>query len=141
MSSQDDVRVAAENVQDAFSVIDPSKITTKIKLHLLPHIPDDACALGPLVGVGTETFESYNSVFRACSVFSNHLAPSRDIAFCLADQESTKHQLTGGYCPSNDGIWTAAGAGVRELVQSHAILQSLFGTQDATSMPGNIIFI
>lgn len=131
------MRIAAENVQDAFSVIDPSKITTKIKMHLLPHIPEDARAIGPLVGVGTETFESFNSVFHSCSVFSNHLAPSHDIAFRLAAQESTKHQLTGGYSPSIDGTWTTAGAGVQELFKSHAILHSLFGVmQSRVSLPG-----
>lgn len=129
---QADLKIAAANVQDAFAVIDPSKIVTKIKLHLLPHIPDDARSLGPLVGAATETFEAFNSVFRAASVFSNHLAPSRDIAYRLADQESTKHHLGGGLWPSADGSWSTAGAGVLDLIQDQPVLCSMVGCTAAT---------
>ncbi|KAJ7821065.1 hypothetical protein B0H13DRAFT_1510864, partial [Mycena leptocephala] len=69
---------------------------TKIKLHLLAHIDEDTVEFGPLVGAATEIFESFNSIFRYCSILSNHLAPSRDIAVQLGDQEGLKHRLTGG---------------------------------------------
>ncbi|KAJ7715282.1 hypothetical protein B0H14DRAFT_3901589 [Mycena olivaceomarginata] len=42
------VRIAAGNVLDAFAVVDPTKIITKIKLHLLAHLPEDITAFGPL---------------------------------------------------------------------------------------------
>ncbi|KAE9400411.1 hypothetical protein BT96DRAFT_993099 [Gymnopus androsaceus JB14] len=123
-----DIEIAADNVLDSFAVVDASKIISKIKLHLLAQIPDDTRALGPMVGVATETFESFNSVFRIGSIFSNHLAPSRNIAHRLADQESTKHQLSGGLSPMPGGTWCAAGAGVLQLFHSHPILQSLLGS-------------
>ncbi|KAJ7443778.1 hypothetical protein B0H11DRAFT_1609174, partial [Mycena galericulata] len=68
----------------------------KNKLHILAHIKADVLRHGPLVGVATEGFESFNGVFHFCSILSNHLAPSRDIARQLAKQEGLKHRLTGG---------------------------------------------
>ncbi|KAJ6494368.1 hypothetical protein C8R45DRAFT_771753, partial [Mycena sanguinolenta] len=53
---------------------------TKIKYHLLTHTDEGVIQFGPLIGVATENFESFNGVFRFCSILSNHLAPSRDIA-------------------------------------------------------------
>ncbi len=94
---QDDVDVAVANVLDLFAEIDPMKMVEKIKLHLLVHIREDIVRFGPLIGVCSESFECFNAVFRHCSILSNHLAPSRDIALQLAEQETHKHQLTGGW--------------------------------------------
>jgi hypothetical protein len=87
---QQDIEVTVENVLDLFIVIDPKRIMDKVKLHLLVHIHQDVLQFGPLVGVATEIFECFNAVFRMCSIMSNHLAPSRDIAHQLADQEGMK---------------------------------------------------
>ncbi|KAJ7327989.1 hypothetical protein DFH08DRAFT_916737 [Mycena albidolilacea] len=92
-----DLLVAAGNVLYAFAVLDPTKILSKIKLHLLAHLGEDVAAFGPLIGVMTEAFECFNAIFRFCSILSNHRAPSRDIALQLADQEGLKHRLTGGW--------------------------------------------
>lgn len=78
-------------------MIDPSKIITKIKFHLLVHIDEDAVEFDPLIGVMTEIFECFNAIFRYCSILSNHLAPSRDIAKQLGDHDGLKHRLTGSY--------------------------------------------
>jgi hypothetical protein len=116
------------NVLDAIAKIDPSKIMTKIKYHLLAHIDLDALEFGPLIGVATEIFESFNAVFRYCSIYSNHLAPSRDIAIQLGRQETVKHQLTGGrWLAKSSGDWQVAGAGVRHFIEKHPILQRLVG--------------
>ena len=124
---QSDVEVAAANVLDLFAMIDPSKMTSKLKLHLLVHLRADILRFGPLVGVATEVFECFNAIFRYCSIFSNHLAPSRDIAFQLASQEVLKHQLTGGWWLTADGKWERPGSSVRNFIHAHPTLQALVG--------------
>ncbi|KAJ7144252.1 hypothetical protein C8R44DRAFT_827441 [Mycena epipterygia] len=119
-----DLKVAVANVLDIFATIDPSKI----KYHLLVHTDDDVVQFDPLIGLATELFESFNGVFRYCSILSNHLAPSRDIARQLADQEGLKHHLTGGWWLSSvDEKWECAGPGVRHFMTEHPVLQKLVG--------------
>lgn len=128
---QHDLKVAVANVLDIFGTIDPSKIISKVKYHLLVHAGEDVAEFGPLVGVITEVFESFNTVFRHCSVLSNHLAPSRDIARQLADQEGLKHRLTGGWWSSSrDETSQRAGSGVRDFLEKHPVLQKLLGWTD-----------
>ncbi|THU81725.1 hypothetical protein K435DRAFT_823377 [Dendrothele bispora CBS 962.96] len=123
-----DVDTAAANVQDAFALIDPTKIIRKIKLHLLSHLSEDIRAFGSLIGVATEVFESFNAVFRFCSVLSNHQAPSRDIARQLGDQESLKHRLMGGtWFDDTAKEWTQSGASVCSLMKNHRFLRNMLG--------------
>ncbi|KAF8147962.1 hypothetical protein K438DRAFT_1625825, partial [Mycena galopus ATCC 62051] len=125
---QKDLKIAVANVLDIIAQIDTSKIMTKIKYHLLAHIDLDAIRLGPLIGVATEIFESFNAVFRFCSIYSNHLAPSRDIAIPLGQQETVKHQLTEGrWLAKSTGDWQVPGAGVRNFIEKHPILRRLVG--------------
>ncbi|KAJ7294000.1 hypothetical protein C8J57DRAFT_1704630 [Mycena rebaudengoi] len=134
-----DIRIAAGNVMDAFAVVDPTKIISKIKLHLLPHLEEDVIEFGPLIGVMTEIFECFNAIFRFCSILSNHLAPSRDIALQLADQEGLKHRLTGGWWPTPEGEWERAGPGVRAFIHTRPVLQKLVGwTVNTPAVPGSI---
>lgn len=119
-------------------MIDPSKITSKIKLHLLVHLKEDILRFGPLVGVATEVFERYNAIFRYCSIFSNHLAPSRDIAFQLAGQETLKHRLTGGWWPKADGEWEQPGPSVRNFIHDHPTLQAVVGWTSAEPLVSGI---
>ncbi|KAJ6605149.1 hypothetical protein B0H10DRAFT_2311807 [Mycena sp. CBHHK59/15] len=73
-------------------------------------------------------YRSFNAVFRYCSIYSNHLAPSRDIAIQFGRQETVKHQLTGGrWMSKSTGDWHAAGPGVRHFIEKHPILQRLVG--------------
>jgi hypothetical protein len=132
---QVDVQIAAANVLDLFATINPSKMTSKLKLHLLVHLQADIRRFGPLVGVATEVFECFNAVFRYCSIYSNHLAPSRDIAFQLASQESLKHRLTGGWWQTVDGEWERPGLSVRNFIHDHATLQALVGWTSTKPLP------
>ncbi|KAF8918454.1 hypothetical protein CPB85DRAFT_1468926 [Mucidula mucida] len=122
-----DIKVAVANVLDTFAKLDPSKMITKIKLHLLAHIPDDITSFGPLVGVATEIYECFNAVFRYCSILSNHLAPSRNIALQLADQEGLKHRLIGGWWQDEKGEWIRAGDGVCQYMCEQPVLRKLLG--------------
>ncbi|KDQ20410.1 hypothetical protein BOTBODRAFT_183201 [Botryobasidium botryosum FD-172 SS1] len=135
-----DTKVAIANVLDIFALIDPSKITAKIKLHLLEHIIGDSIEFGPIVGSSTEVFESYNGVFRLCSIFSNRLAPSRDIAIKLGDQESMKQRLMGGWwMSSQSGEWAQCGAGIRDFLRQHPLLQSHLGwSPPEVLIPGTV---
>ncbi|KAI0682322.1 hypothetical protein BC835DRAFT_1424616 [Cytidiella melzeri] len=128
----DDVDVAVGNVLDLFAEIDPLKIIQKLKLHLQLHAREDILRFGPLVGVCTEGFECYNAVFRFCSILSNHLAPSRDIAIQLADQEALKHRLTGGSWATSQNEWISAGYGVQDMLVKHPLLQRLVGWSPTT---------
>ncbi|KAJ7202121.1 hypothetical protein GGX14DRAFT_571015 [Mycena pura] len=134
-----DLRIAAGNVLDAFAVLDPTKILTKIKLHLLTHLGEDVTAFGPLIGVMTEVYECFNAVFRYCSILSNHRAPSRDIALQLADQEGHKHRITGGWWPTPEGDWEQAGPSVRAFLGARPVLQKLVGwTIHNPPTPGSV---
>ncbi|KJA14960.1 hypothetical protein HYPSUDRAFT_149732 [Hypholoma sublateritium FD-334 SS-4] len=126
-----DIEVATANVLDLFAMIDPSKMIYKLKLHLLAHLKADILRFGPLVGVAAEVFECFNAIFRFCSIFSNHLAPSRDIAFQLAKQEVLKHRLTGGWWPTAAGEWERPGSSVRSFIHAHPTLQALMGWTSA----------
>ncbi len=100
----------------------------KIKYHLLAHLREDILRFGPLLGVATETYEAFNAIFRFCSVLSNHMAPSRDIAMQLAEQESLRHILSGGYWrPEKDGNFKSAGPLVVDFLSKHPFLQNLLG--------------
>lgn len=65
-----------------------------------------------------------------CSVLSNHLAPSHDIAVTLADMERFKHQVSGGWWRNAAGTYVQAGRGVRSFVESNKELQRRLGWVD-----------
>ncbi|KAH9915819.1 uncharacterized protein B0H18DRAFT_939590 [Fomitopsis serialis] len=126
-----DIEVAVANVLDLFAGMDASQLLEKIKLHLLNHICQDTRRFGPLLNVITESYECFNAVFRACSILSNHLAPSRDIANQLADLEGFKHRLTGGWwADDSTGTWVRAGSDVRDFMQTCPMLQTMLGWSD-----------
>ncbi|KAF8229361.1 hypothetical protein L208DRAFT_1286929 [Tricholoma matsutake] len=54
-----DVKVATANISDLFARINPSKMTWKLKLHLLAHLQADILCFGPLVGIATKAFECF----------------------------------------------------------------------------------
>ncbi|KAJ7685821.1 hypothetical protein B0H17DRAFT_1160739 [Mycena rosella] len=129
-----DLKVAVANVLDAFTMIDPSKIITKVKYHLLVHLEDDMVEFGPLIGVMTEVFECFNAISHFFSILFNHLAPSRDIAIQLGDQEGLKHRLTGGCRRTTDNEWQQAGRGVHHFMEKHPVLQKLVGWSEPKSL-------
>jgi len=100
----------------------------KIKYHLLAHLREDILRFGPLLGIAMETYEAFNAVFCFCSVLSNHMAPSRNIAMQLAKQESLHHILSGKYWrPEKDSNFKSAGPLVVNFLSKHLFLQNLLG--------------
>jgi hypothetical protein len=94
-----------------------------------------------LVGVATEIFECFNAIFRYCSIFSNHLAPSRDIAIALASQEHIKYVLTGGFYRTQSGEWKQSGDRLPGLIREHPVLQQMLGWTDHTLRPPGTVKI
>ena len=111
---------------DALMTVDPTKMVSKAKCHILTHIVDDIRRFGPAVTLSTETFESYNGVFRLCSVLSNRHAPSRDIALQMADMARFRHIASGGIW-FEDGRRVSPGNKIKNLLTSRSQLQNLLG--------------
>lgn len=136
--TQDDLHILIGNTLDAFDKLDPARIIVKSKLHILIHIESDIRRLGPAVRFSTEIFECFNAVFRMCSVLSNHQAPSRDIAYKLADLDRVKHILGGGFWLEG-GVFIQAGKDVRGLMTRSPIIQRHLGwTPPRKFTPGSV---
>lgn len=135
-----EVEIAVANLLDAFDAVDPLRILTKIKLHLLAHTMEDIRRFGPLIRSSTEIYEAFNAVFRQCSVYSNHLAPSRDIARKFASMDRVKHVLSGGYWwDSRLKTWVQAGEAVLAVLRTDRGVQRHLGWVSPTvSVPGKV---
>jgi len=108
----------------------------KVKLHLLTHLRTDIRRFGPLVGCSTEVFESFNSVFRQCSILSNRQAPSRDIAIQFGKQEGFKHRVTGGWWRAGED-WVQVGPGIKRFVANNLeILENVGLSSKTPDTPG-----
>ncbi|KAH9917046.1 hypothetical protein B0H21DRAFT_850669 [Amylocystis lapponica] len=129
-----DLEILIANLLDIWAVIDPNRILTKSKLHVLPHLLQDIRRFGPTVLYSTEIFECWNAVFRFCSVLSNHQAPSRDITVTLAGMERFKHQVSGGWWCNADGQYIRAGENVRTFLHSNPALQRRLGWVDPENL-------
>ncbi|KAI0086224.1 hypothetical protein BDY19DRAFT_1017745 [Irpex rosettiformis] len=135
----EDVKILIDNLLDIWSVIDPNRIIVKPKLHILQHIVDDIRNCGPAILFSTEIFECWNSIFRMCSVLSNHHAPSRDIAAALLDLERFKHQVSGGWWRSGDGTYVCAGDGVTGMFATNNAMQRRLGWHDDKAQPAGTL--
>ncbi|KAJ7221325.1 hypothetical protein GGX14DRAFT_353565 [Mycena pura] len=122
----EDLTILTANVLVTFGDNDPARIINKMKLHLLPHLVEDAVRFGPLIRYSTEVFEAFNAVFRMCSVLSNHQAPSRDIAMKFASMDRLKHVLSSGYRKEGDK-WVCAGSNVLSVLKLKPIIQRHLG--------------
>ncbi|KAF8972139.1 hypothetical protein BDZ97DRAFT_2015119 [Flammula alnicola] len=129
-----DLEILIANVLDLWAIHDPNRILVKFKLHVLVHLVDDIRRLGPAVLFSTEVFECWNAIFRLCSVLSNHLSPSHDIADTIIDMERFKHQVSGGWWKSTDGKWVQAGVKVRKFLKESPELQRRLGWADLSKI-------
>ncbi|THV04305.1 hypothetical protein K435DRAFT_961933 [Dendrothele bispora CBS 962.96] len=121
-----DLDILIANTLDAFAEVDPLKIIQKVKLHLLPHLISDIRRFGPPVRYSTEIFECFNAIFRLCSIYSNHQAPSRDIALKFTSMARVKHIFSGGYW-LQENKWVQASPKVRRLLETDVTIQRHLG--------------
>ncbi|KAG9097101.1 hypothetical protein FRC06_007956 [Ceratobasidium sp. 370] len=119
----------------------PQLLVDKGKVHLLVHMPFFVLRFGPLLGPDTERYESFNSVFRECSIHSNRQAPSRDIAAKFAAFDRTRHVAPGGcWFNRETKTWQRAGPHVLALAQSSLFLRKILGSKDpAVKPPGSVV--
>ncbi|KAJ7017720.1 hypothetical protein C8F04DRAFT_1332361 [Mycena alexandri] len=106
----------------------PSILISKPKFHFLLHLPFFIRRFGPAVLFSTERYEAYNAVFRACSIYSNRLTPSRDIAWSFAGIDRVKHIVTGGWWKdTRTQKWTCANTRVMRHILAHPEMAAMVG--------------
>ncbi|KAG9089457.1 hypothetical protein FS749_001317 [Ceratobasidium sp. UAMH 11750] len=121
-----DLSILVNNVLDAFTKLDPGRVISKLKLHILTHLIEDIQNHGPAIRYSTEIFECYNGVFRMCSLLSNHQAPSRDIAAKMIELERFRHIVCGGYWETENGA-VCASEDVQHFFHTSLDLQTHLG--------------
>ncbi|KAJ6469227.1 hypothetical protein DFH09DRAFT_1294525 [Mycena vulgaris] len=106
----------------------PSILISKPKFHFLLHLPFFIRRFGPAVLFSTERYEAYNAVFRDCSIYSNRLTPSRDIAWSFAGIDRVKHIATGGWRrDSQTQQWVCANPQVMRHILEHPEFAAMIG--------------
>lgn len=118
------LETAAANAVDGFAELVPQRLTNKVKLHLLCHVVEYVLRFGPLVGMTTEKYESYNGEFCPSSVFSNRKNPCRDIVADRVTHERLKHMLLSGVVRvrGDDGniAWKPVGEKIAKFVRERS---------------------
>ncbi|KIJ62748.1 hypothetical protein HYDPIDRAFT_93359, partial [Hydnomerulius pinastri MD-312] len=131
-----DLLIFVANLLDIWAKIDPKRIFVKAKLHILTHLEANIRRHGPAILFATEIFECFNAIFRMCSVLSNHLAASRDIAWSFADMERFKHTISGGWWKIADQTYVSASPSVTAYFSDVHIQRRLGFASRADLIPG-----
>ncbi|TBU53792.1 hypothetical protein BD310DRAFT_951832 [Dichomitus squalens] len=136
-----DLRRAIQDVIDFAAALSPGLLTEKNKFHILSHIPDHIERHGPAILFSTERYESFNHVFRLCSIHSNRQAPSRDIAMAFANQDQCRHMVTGGYWLDPDSQqWVCASRAVQDHIEHDSLDARLLGVPiEKLAVPGRML--
>ncbi|KAJ7222267.1 hypothetical protein GGX14DRAFT_532238 [Mycena pura] len=106
-------------------------------------------AIANVLDTWDATQESYNAVFRMCSINGNNQAPSRDIAIKFASMNNIKHALCGGFWESTASRkrweqqpmmpreWLEPGEKVKRVLFDDPVLQRHLGwVTHADPVPG-----
>ena len=95
---------------------------------------------GPPISLSTELFESFNGVFRLCSILSNRQAPSRDISRKFSELDRVKLIMSGGWWKKG-GEWVRASNGVLDMAKRHTFIQHNLGWAKKTGViPSSVKF-
>jgi hypothetical protein len=128
MVYQTELETAIDDFLNITCKCSPSILISKPKFHFLLHLPFFIRRFGPAVLFSTERYEAYNAVFRACSIYSNRLTPSRDIAWSFAGIDRVKHIVTGGWWKdSRTQKWTCANPRVMRHILDHPEMAAMVG--------------
>lgn len=127
-----------QTIDDFLSIVAqcaPSIIIHKPKFHFLIHLPMYIRRFGPAIAFSTERYESFNHVFRLCSIHSNKKAPSRDTCKWFGVHDVVKHVSLGGYWfDESSRKWCRAGSMIMDHIESddkHASYLGLSITKDS----------
>lgn len=123
----------------------PPILLLKPKFHILLHIPFFIRRFGPAILASTERFESFNTVFRHCSVLSNRQAPSRDIAAAFAGFDRCRHMSSGGFWKesiSGGGLYVRCGENITSFLEQNKEFRALLGLPSPpTRVPGKYVIL
>ncbi|KAH9899976.1 hypothetical protein C8Q73DRAFT_754715 [Cubamyces lactineus] len=138
-----ELREVIEETIDFAASLSPGLLTEKNKFHILAHLPDHVERFGPALLFSTERYESFNHIFRLCSIHSNRQAPSRDIARTFANQERCRHMVTGGYWQDKtSGDWVRASSAVLQHIANNPIDARLIGIlPEKSPIPGDMTLL
>ncbi|KAI0829952.1 hypothetical protein BC628DRAFT_1314715 [Trametes gibbosa] len=138
-----ELREVIQETIDFAATLSPGLLTEKNKFHILAHLPDHIERFGPALLFSTERYESFNHIFRLCSIHSNRQAPSRDIAKTFANQDRCHHVASGGFWQDKaTGSWVCAGSGVLHHVSEHPIDARLLGLSvEKPATPGGMTLL
>ncbi|KAH0825731.1 hypothetical protein J3R83DRAFT_9938 [Lanmaoa asiatica] len=112
----------------------PSILISKPKFHFLVHLPAYIQQFGPAILFSTKRYESFNHVFRLACVYSNRLAPSRDVCKTFACLDLVKHITTSGFWfDAKSRKWVCGGSKVLDYLAEHSEQARLLGIPKETS--------
>eukprot|EP00731_Ephydatia_muelleri_P008143 Em0004g481a len=107
------------------------ELLNKPKVHLILHLVDCMVNLGPCSAFSAERCESFNATVRAQNIFSNRLAPSRDICNHFAVQQHLRYTCA---CDGDGNI--QCGGGLRTLYSS-PMVQHFFNNVTMRELHGD----
>eukprot|EP00731_Ephydatia_muelleri_P010822 Em0005g1408a len=107
------------------------ELLNKPKVHLILHLVDCMVNLGPCSAFSAERCESFNATVRAQNIFSNRLAPSRDICNHFAVQQHLRYTCA---CDGDDNI--QCGGGLKTLYSS-PMVQHFFNNVTMRELHGD----
>ncbi|KAF8062389.1 hypothetical protein FPV67DRAFT_1422187 [Lyophyllum atratum] len=135
-----DLEACLNDFVDITCKCSPSILISKPKFHFLLHLPFYIRRFGPAVLFSTERYEAYNAVFRACSIYSNRLTPSRDIAWAFAGIDRVKHIVTGGWWKDTGSKkWVCASRNIMRHILHHPEFAAMVGLPTKVArQPGRV---
>ena len=101
----------------------------KIKFHYTVELVADIRYFGPAKLFCVEQSESFNSVIRDFSTYSNKLAPSRDISRSIGKMERVQYVASGLRWKSEDRGEMSMGKGAAEVVNRSRLVRRMLNLE------------